>query len=395
MLHIAAAGFVTASGRSLDEVWASICNRVSATTIETVAVNERTFDVAVSRYAGALAAHLDPIERSRFGRTQLLAMDAARQVVCAAPWQQTPPERRAIVVGVGFGETEYLERAQTVYRDRPRRVSPATIPMVMTSSVAAHLAHVCDVAGPVLTVASACSSGADAIGVAASQIQSRRADVVLIVGVDSSLTPTATWFFHQLGALSATLDNASLACRPFDRDRTGFVLGEGAAALLLTGEAPEAGLGTVLGYASTHGGESMVAPGIDHAVLAMRRSLVDARLSANDIVAVNAHGTSTVLNDQAESKALHQVFSTIPPITANKGATGHLLAASGVLEAVISAMTATTGVIPPTAGTVLIDPTLDVDVVLSAPRPVKPGPVLSNSFGFGGQNTSLVIGPAA
>jgi 3-oxoacyl-[acyl-carrier-protein] synthase II len=182
-----------------------------------------------------------------------------------------------------------------------------------------------------------------------------------------------------------------LSSRPFDKDRSGMVLGEGAVAALLTAARPQDGLGMILGYASRHGGASIVAPCAQTAAATIRACLSNAGIEAEEIMSINAHGTSTPVNEEIEAEALSQVFSKIPPVTANKGATGHLSGASGVLDAVIAAWSAHTGVIPPTAGTAQVD--LPVDVVICSARTTRPGPVLSNAFAFGGQNTALILGP--
>ena len=324
-------------------------------------------------------------------RTQFLAELAVAQVVDDPVWLHAPPDRRALIVGAGFTEVAFLEKAQALFRERPRLVSPRTIPSIMSSSVAATLAAMHGISGLAHTVATACSSGSDAVGLAANHIASGQADVVLAVGVDAPLSPAGVWFFHKSGTLTREVSDAHLSSRPFDKNRSGMVLGEGAAALLLSASRPDVGIGTVLGYASRHGGQSLVAPCAQIASDTMRAALMDSGIGPEEVVSINAHGTSTPVNEAVEAEALSRVFGTIPPVTANKGSTGHLIGASGALEAVVASASANHGLVPPTAGTVQVE--LAVDVVTGAPRKTNTGPVLSSSFAFGGQNTALVLGP--
>lgn len=388
--HVAAAGFATPSGCDWGTVWSSLCDAVPAARIEQIDVGDKGHAFSLAR-CSARDTGADRVQGA--SRTQFLAEMAVAQVSGDPTWLATPPDRRALIVGAGFTEVAFLERAQALFHDRPRRVSPSTIPMIMSSSVASALARTHEIGGIAHTVASACSSGADAIGLAAQHIARGLAEAVLVVGVDAPLSPAGVWFFYKSGTLTREVAEAHLSSRPFDRERSGMVLGEGAVAVLLTAARPEAGIGTVLGYASRHGGESIVAPDAETAAATIRAGLSDAGITAAEVVSINAHGTSTPVNEEVEVAALSRVFGTIPPVTANKGATGHLIGASGALEAVVAAHSASTGVVPPTAGTVAVD--LEVDVVTGMARSTAPGPVLSNSFAFGGQNTALILGPSA
>jgi len=205
--------------------------------------------------------------------------------------------------------------------------------------------------------------------------------------------------FLRLDAMSRNVTCPGLASRPFDADRDGFVMGEGAGFVVLQRpqDVPTAGpepLGLVLGHASSADAHHLVAPSPDGegALRCMALALADAGIRPGDLGHVNAHGTSTVLNDRAEAAALGSLFAgSCPPVTAVKGSTGHMIAGSGAVEAIVSLISLRHGLVPPVAGLRTIDPDLDVDVVQGPPREGRPGYALSNSFGFGGANTALVL----
>ena len=280
-----------------------------------------------------------------------------------------------------------------------RGVSPLTIPMVMPSSVAAHLSLRFGFAGPCLTVSAACASGAAAIGEGVELLRRGAADVVLAGGVNSLVNYGAMCCFMRLDAMSRNTSCPGLASRPFDTDRDGFVMGEGAGFVVLQrlGDVSASGpepLGRVLGHASSADAHHLVAPSPDGegAVRCMALALADAGVHPRDLAHVNAHGTSTVLNDRAEAAALTALFAgSCPPVTAVKGSTGHMIAGSGAVEAIVSLISLQHRLVPPVAGLRTIDPELDLDVVQGTPREGPPGYALSNSFGFGGANTALVL----
>jgi 3-oxoacyl-[acyl-carrier-protein] synthase II len=223
--------------------------------------------------------------------------------------------------------------------------------------------------------------------------------VVLAGGVDSLVNYGAMCCFMRLDAMSRNVSCPELASRPFDTDRDGFVMGEGAGFAVLqrledVSESAPGPLGLVLGHASTADAHHLVAPIPDGAgaVRCMALALADAGVQPRDVAHVNAHGTSTVLNDRAEAAALTALFAgSCPPVTAVKGSTGHMIAGSGAVEAIVSLMSLRHRLVPPVAGLRAIDPDFGLDVVQGAPREGPPGYVLSNSFGFGGANTVLVL----
>jgi 3-oxoacyl-[acyl-carrier-protein] synthase II len=267
----------------------------------------------------------------------------------------------------------------------------------MPSSVAAHLAVRFGFQGPALTVSAACASGAQAIGEGLEVLRRGAADLVLAGGVEALVNYAAMCSFLRLDAMTRTVSDPAVASRPFDVDRDGFVMGEGAGFVVLAraadGEAP---LGFVLGYGTSCDAHHLVAPPPDGdgAARSMRLALADAGVRPEDVKHVNAHGTSTPLNDLAEARALRAVFDgAAVPVTANKGTTGHLIAASGAVETIMTLWTLAHRCVPPVAGLRTVDPAVEpLDLVRNRPRVVGEGVGLTNSFGFGGVNASLVIG---
>jgi 3-oxoacyl-[acyl-carrier-protein] synthase II len=397
---VVGAGVKTPAGNGVGELWRNLCAaRPSAEVFEDDRLPPGTAAL-VCRVSGFdPAAHLTPIEVRRLDRSHALAIGAAADALgqCAA---LPEPARRAVVCGVGLGAAStYEEQASRLLGQGVRGLSPLTIPMVMPSSVAAHLSLRFGFGGPCLTVSAACASGAAAIGEGVELLRRGAADVVLAGGVDSLVGYGAMCCFMRLDAMSRNVGCPDLASRPFDADRDGFVMGEGAGFLVLqrlediSASGPEP-LGLVLGHASSADAHHLVAPSPDGegAVRCMALALADAGVQPRDLAHVNAHGTSTVLNDRAEAAALAALFDgACPPVTAVKGSTGHMIAGSGAVEAIVSLISLRHRVVPPVAGLRTVDPDFDLDVVQDTPRERPPGYALSNSFGFGGANTALVL----
>jgi 3-oxoacyl-[acyl-carrier-protein] synthase II len=279
------------------------------------------------------------------------------------------------------------------------RVGPLVVPMMMPNATAGLIALRHGFRGAALAVATACASGANSIGEGMQLIRSGRADVVVAGGSEASITPTALAGFARMGALSGRRHAPAGASRPFDRDRDGFVMGEGAGIVVLESaeHAARRGaevLGEVAGYGATCDAHHVTSPDPTGAgaLAAMAEALADAGLAPTDVGHVNAHGTSTPLNDRAEAGALATLFGgPTPPVTSTKGTTGHLVGAAGAVEAVIGLLAARRGLVPPVAN--LADPDVNpsVDLVRDEPRPIDGGVVLSSSFGFGGHNACLVF----
>jgi 3-oxoacyl-[acyl-carrier-protein] synthase II len=278
-----------------------------------------------------------------------------------------------------------------------RRVSPFLVPMMMANAPGAAISMRYGLQGPNETICTACAASTHAIGYAARLISWGMCDAVVTGGSESAGCSIGVAAFGNMTALST-----SGASRPFDVDRDGFVLGEGAGVLMLeewsSAEARGATIiAEVLGAASNADAHHITAPapGGVGAIACMRLALADAGLEPGQIGHINGHGTSTPLNDAAEAAAVTEVFGArAVPLTSTKGVTGHALGAAGALEAIAMILAMEHRLIPPTAGTSTVDPEFSVDLVLGQARPWTPAPSISNSFGFGGHNGSVIIGPA-
>jgi 3-oxoacyl-[acyl-carrier-protein] synthase II len=341
---------------------------------------------------------LGPKEARRTDRFAQMAIGAAEMALEQSGPVGADPDRSGVLMGTGVGGLETLEDQILVRAEKgEKRVSPFLVPMMMANAGAASLSMRFGWRGPCETTVTACAASTHAIGSAARLIAIGQCDAVLTGGSEASITPTALAGFGNMTALSP--DKQS---KPFDKARNGFVIAEGAAVLVL--EEREAALargatilGEILGAASTADAHHITAPSPDGsgAVRAMELAIVDAGLTPADIRQINAHGTSTPLNDAAEGEAIAKVFgSPGPPVTSTKGITGHALGAAGALEAAAVLLSMEHRQIPPTAGLQKLDPEITIDVVTGSPRDWEPGPTLSNSFGFGGHNGCLVLGPA-
>jgi 3-oxoacyl-[acyl-carrier-protein] synthase II len=335
-----------------------------------------------------------PKELRRLDPFTLYALVAADEA-----WQQSGlegPLRDAgsfVATGIG-GLHSILDQVEVLREKGANRVSPFMVPMMMPNAAAAAVSMRFGLGGPCEAVCTACAAGTHAIGNAARLIATGRSTVVVTGGAEAAITPISMAGFGNMTALS----NEQFS-RPFDVARDGFVMGEGAGILVLEEwqHALDRGatiLAEVVGAASTADAHHITAPDPSGsgARRCMELALLDAGLTPGEVSHINAHGTSTPLNDLAESVAVHQVFGDRPlPVTSIKGHLGHSLAAAGALEGVASVMTLLHQSIPPTAGTKNVDPEIGLDVVIGAPRSVPINTVLSNSFGFGGHNGSVVF----
>ncbi|MCP3910138.1 MAG: beta-ketoacyl-ACP synthase II [Actinomycetia bacterium] len=309
------------------------------------------------------------------------------------------PIRKGVLIGTGIGGLLTLEdQIITRYEKGERRVSPFLVPMMMPNAGSAAVSMRYGWQGPCETTVTACAAGTHSIGNAARLIQSGRCDAMLAGGSEAAITPTAVAGFSNMTALSSSGES-----RPFDVRRDGFMMAEGAAVLVLEAwERAEARgatiMGEVLGSASTADAHHITAPapGGLGAITCMELALEDAGISAADVAHINAHGTSTPLNDAAEAAAVAKVFGTPgPPITSVKGVLGHALGAAGALEAAAIIISFDKKQLPPTAGYGEPDPEMEpVNLVVGGPQSWEPGPTISNSFGFGGHNGSLVLAPS-
>jgi 3-oxoacyl-[acyl-carrier-protein] synthase II len=349
-------------------------------------------------------AYISAKEARRIDRVTQLGVAAAADALADAGDVHTDPARCAVVVGTGIGGLITLEEQTTNYLQKgSSRVSPFFVPMMMANATAGTIAMQFGWTGPNLCIATACAASAHAVGEAARLIRDGTADVVMTGGSESCMTKVAISAFARMTALSTRNDDPQHASRPFDADRDGFVMGEGASALVL--EAWDRAVarnatiyGEVIGYGRNADAYHITAPspGGEGAAACMQLALDDAGLAPSQISHVNAHGTSTPLNDAAEAEAIRKVFGdTTPPVTSTKGVTGHLIGAAGATEALACLLALRNGVVPPTANLERLGDDIHIDVVRGEARPIDPAPVLSNSFGFGGHNVSLIFALAS
>jgi 3-oxoacyl-[acyl-carrier-protein] synthase II len=341
----------------------------------------------------------NPKEARRADRVEQFALAAAHEAITQSGALPYEPSRMGSIFGTGIGGLRTLEeQVITRVEKGERRVSPFLVPMMMSNACGAAISMRYHLQGPAETICTACAAATHALGYAARLIAWGRCDAVVSGGAESAATITAVAGFANMTALSS-----SGTSKPFDATRDGFVFGEGAAVFVLEryDRAVERGatiIAEVLGAASNADAHHITAPspGGVGAIACMQQALDDAGLSPSDIKQVNAHGTSTPLNDQAESQAVASVFGTpTPPVTSIKGVTGHPLGAAGALEAAAVLLSFEHELIPPTANTSTLGDDITCDVVIGAPRPWTPGPTISNNFGFGGHNGSIILAPAS
>ncbi len=341
----------------------------------------------------------NPKEARRSDRYTQFALAAAAEALEQAGDITADPARRATLIGTGIGGISTLEAQIEVRLEKgERRVSPFLVPMMMPNAAPAAVSMRYGWQGPCEATVTACAAGTHAIGNAARMVADGRCDVVMAGGAEAPFTPTAVAGFANMTALS----NSGVS-RPFDANRDGFVMAEGCGILVLEewNMALERGatiLGELMGSASTADAHHITAPspGGVGAVTCMQIAMQDAGISPSDVAHINAHGTSTDKNDAAEAEAIAKVFGTDggPLVTSTKGVTGHALGGAGAIEAVAVLLAMQHKSVPPTMGLIEPDPELpSINLVRDEPAPWTPGPSLSNSFGFGGHNGTIVIGP--
>jgi 3-oxoacyl-[acyl-carrier-protein] synthase II len=394
-------GVKTPAGTDIEAFWARLrSGEATARTVE-------SFDPSALpvRFAGEVhdfdpVPYFGPKESRRQDRVTQLGFGAAADALEDAGELGADPSRCAVIIGTGVGGLRTLEENERVYLDKgASRVSPFFVPMMMPNATAGVVAMQLGWTGPNLCVATACSAGAHAIGEGARLIRDGAADVVMAGGTEAAVTPLTIAAFARMGALSTRNDEPERASRPFDAERDGFVIGEGATCVVLESlEGARARGATIYGEVAGYGRNADAyhitapSPGGAGAAVCMQMALDDAGIDAAEVGHVNAHGTSTELNDAAEAEAVRKVFGdSPPPVTSTKGVTGHLIGAAGAVEAVAAILAVRDGVVPPTANLERLGDDIELDVVAGSGREVGPKPAISNSFGFGGHNACLVL----
>ncbi|MCC6695688.1 MAG: beta-ketoacyl-ACP synthase II [Candidatus Hydrogenedentes bacterium] len=395
-------GVVSPLGNDVESLWKSICAGQSGISPVT------RFDPSElpTRIAGQVSQEALEGQSSKDMRRRdlytIYALIASNQA-----WRQSGldiarenPERCGTVVGSGIGGIHTLEEGHAAFLNGGyKKLSPLTIPKLLSNIAAGEVAIQLGLKGPNRAIITACATGAQCISEAASTIRLGQADVMVAGGSEASVTPFAMAGFCAMKAMSRRNEEPQRASRPFDMDRDGFVMGDGAGIVVLESEAHAkargaAILGELAGFGETCDAHHITAPVPDGsgAIGAMRAALADAHLTPDRVHYFNAHGTSTKHNDASESMALQAVFgNAMPPVSSTKSMTGHLLGAAGSLEAILCMLAIRDGVLPPSINYDTPDPECAVNIIANEAREAKVEVAMSNSLGFGGHNASIIL----
>ena len=399
-------GVVTALGESLDTFWENLCaGKSGVKLIENFDTSAYPVKIGGEITTFEPTNYIDKREAKRIDQFALYALAASINAVkdSGLDMEAMDRDRCGVIVGSGIGGLGELEREHCKLIERgPDRVSPFCVPKLMVNAASANVSIYYKLRGCNTAVVTACASGAHAIGDALTQIRNGNADIMLAGGCEAALTRLGLASFCALKALSRRNDEPERASRPFDRDRDGFVLSEGAGIVLLEDYEHARKRGAKIyaelkGFGMSADGSHITAPSADGkgACTAMKTALDHAGIDRSEVDYINAHGTSTKLNDISENNAIKSVFNSYATklaISSTKSHLGHLLGASGGVELVISALAVDRGVVPPTINLEHPDEQCDLDYVPNIARQLNVKYAMSNSFGFGGHNASLVIG---
>ncbi|WP_322797022.1 beta-ketoacyl-ACP synthase II [Tepidiforma sp.] len=398
-------GIVSPLGHNACDTWSALLAARSGTRRITL-FDPEGFDSAVAGEVPDFdpAAYMDRKEARRADRATQFAIVAADEALRQSGYRPPPGDGRemAIIVGTAIGGiTTLVAEYETMRAKGPGRVSPFLMPMMLSDMTSGQLSIRLGARGVNYCLVSACASGADSIGEAANIIRRGDAEIALAGGTEAPITPIVVAGFASARALTTANDHPEHASRPFDLRRDGFVIAEGAAILVLESEEHARARGAEIlaelaGYGATSDAYHITQPDEqgEGAARAMQLALRQAGLQPDDIDYLNAHGTSTPINDRLETLAIKRVFGEYAydlPISSSKSMTGHLLGAAGAVEAAISVLALRNQVIPPTANYEVPDPDCDLDYVPNVPRPARIDAVMSNSLGFGGHNSSLIF----
>ncbi len=349
------------------------------------------------------AAHFSKKNARTLDRVSQFALVAASQAWQDAGIELSDDEKRraGVYLGTGMGGATTLEESyHQLYKQNAKRLHPLTVVMVMNNAAASSISMAHGLKGPCLTFSTACSSSSVAIGEAFRLIKHGYADMMLAGGTEALITYGIMMSWESIGTLALEAGDPAASCKPFSKDRTGFVLGEGAAVLVLESRerAMQRGAriyGEIAGYGSTADAEHITKPSAEGQAFAMQSALAEARIGVNDIDYINAHGTATVANDAVETQAIKSVFKNRAyqiPVSSTKSMHGHLLGAAGALELIVSVLAIKHGTVPPTMHLTQPDPECDLDYVPGQARNgIALNIVMSNSFAFGGTNAVLVV----
>jgi 3-oxoacyl-[acyl-carrier-protein] synthase II len=398
-------GFITPIGNDLDTVWSSLVEGVSGVgPITHFDTTDYSTKIAAEVKGFQPDQYMDRKTARHLGRYCQFALAAAKQALEHANLDphDHDPDSIGVIISSGIGGMEEIERNHSAMLNRGvRRISPFTVPMMIADMGAGVVAIHCGAGGPNYAIVSACASSGHGIGEACEIIKRGDADAMLAGGAEATITPLTMGAFCQIKAVSERNDEPERACRPFDTDRDGFVMGEGGVMFVLEEMefARRRGarvLAEVIGYGASADMHHFTAPHPEGAgaIRAMRKALAKAAIEPAAVDYVNAHGTSTKLGDVAETKAIREVFGAHADrlaISSTKSVHGHLLGAAGAIEAAACVLAIDRGLLPPTINLEQQDPECDLDYVPNRARPATVDVAISNSFGFGGHNATLVI----
>lgn len=402
-------GTVNPIGLGVEETWKNALNGFSGvapiTLFDTATwQNEWLVKIACEVKNFDPTKYMDAKEARRRDRFEQFGVAAAREALEMSGLQVTESNagRIGVVVSSAIGGLKAVQDAIFTLKDEgARKVSPFLIPMLMPNGAAGMIGIEFGLQGPSFSVASACASGADGIGTAMMMLRSGAADVVLAGATESTICATGVGAFDRIGAMSRRNDDYSMTPQPFDKNRDGLVMGEGAGVLVLETEAHAKARGATIyaemaGYAATADAFHVTAPDENGAggTRAIKLALQSAGVTPGQVGYINAHGTATPLNDAAETKAIKGAFGDLAykiPISSTKSMTGHMMGATGALEAILCVQAVREGLLPPTIHYETPDPDCDLDYIPNKAREQKVDVAISNAFGFGGHNAVLVI----
>ena len=398
-------GTVNPLGLTVEESWRNVVNGVSGVgPITLFDPSELNVHFAAEVKEFGPERYMEAKEARRRDRFEQLGTAAANDAVANSGLEITEANasRIGVLVSSAIGGIKSLQDAViTNHTEGPRRVSPFLIPMLMPNGAAGMIAIDHQIKGPCFSVASACASGADGIGTAMLMLKAGMIDAALAGGAEMTICTTGVAAFDRVGAMSRRNDDYSMTPQPFDKNRDGLVMGEGAAVLVLETESHAKTRGAnilaeLAGYGATSDAFHVTAPheNGEGGSAAMRTALASARATIDDLGYINAHGTGTTLNDQSETRAIKAAFAEKAygiPISSTKSMTGHMMGATGALEAIFCVQAVREGILPPTIHYETPDPECDLDYIPNEAREKKIDLAISNAFGFGGHNAVLAI----
>ncbi|MEC0229328.1 MULTISPECIES: beta-ketoacyl-ACP synthase II [Paenibacillus] len=397
-------GVVTALGQDLETFWGNLTSGKSGVSlIENFDVSEYPTRIAAEVKDFNIENYVDRKESRRMDRFVQFAVAGAINALKDANLnvkEDTDPERVGVSVGSGIGGLNTWEEQHRILLEKgPKRVSPFFIPMMIANMASGHISMVTGAKGPNSTAVTACATGTHSIGDSFKMIQRGDADVMICGGAEATITPIGVAGFCALRAMSTRNEEPHLASRPFDTDRDGFVMGEGAGVMILESleHAQQRGAriyAEVIGYGMSGDAYHMTDPDPDGAARCMVKAIKDAGIAPESISYINAHGTSTPVGDKSETIAIKKALGEHAykvAVSSTKSMTGHLLGAAGGVEAVICGLTISNSLIAPTINLVNQDPECDLDYVPNTAREAKVDIAMSNSFGFGGHNATIIL----